>query len=103
MTLRLDGPKQRWEHYWRQLEEGLEQNFNSLHAQREAAEAYIQSQRQAGWVALPEQYDDGGCTGANLERPALQRLLAAVRAGAFPPAATAASASPQPTPTFPQP
>ena len=63
-------------------EEGLEQNFNSLQAQREAAEAYIQSQRQAGWVALPEQYDDGGCTGANLERPALQRLLAAVRAGA---------------------
>src|SRR5438045_9613924 len=62
-------------------EEGLEQNFNSLHAQREAAEAYIQSQRQAGWVALGEQYDDGGCTGGNLERPALQRLLEAVRGG----------------------
>ena len=63
-------------------EEGLEQNFNSLHAQREAAEAYIQSQRQAGWVALREHYDDGGCTGAHLERPALQRLLVGVRAGA---------------------
>jgi site-specific DNA recombinase len=62
-------------------EEGLEQDFNSLHAQREAAEAYIQSQRQAGWVALREQYDDGGCTGGNLERPALQRLLEGVRAG----------------------
>jgi len=56
-------------------EEGLEQDFNSLHAQREAAEAYIQSQRQAGWVALREQYDDGGCTGGNLERPAMRRLL----------------------------
>src|SRR4051794_1971002 len=62
-------------------EEGLEQDFNSLHAQREAAEAYIQSQRQAGWVALREQYDDGGYTGGNLERPGLQRLLDGVRAG----------------------
>src|ERR1700694_1456546 len=56
-------------------EEGLDQNFNSLQAQREAGEAYIRSQRQLGWVALPETYDDGGYTGANLERPALQRLL----------------------------
>jgi site-specific DNA recombinase len=56
-------------------EEGLDQDFNSLQAQREAGEAYIRSQRQLGWVALPETYDDGGYTGANLERPALQRLL----------------------------
>ncbi len=57
-------------------EEGLEQEFNSLHAQREAAEAYIVSQRHAGWVALPTDYSDGGYTGGTLERPALQRLLA---------------------------
>lgn len=62
-------------------EEGLNQSFNSLDAQREAAEAYILSQRQAGWVALPEPYDDGGFTGANLERPALQRLLTDIETG----------------------
>lgn len=62
-------------------EEGLEQKFNSLQAQREAGEAYIRSQQQSGWVALERQYDDGGCSGANLERPALQRLLDDVAAG----------------------
>lgn len=62
-------------------EEGLEQNFNSLQAQREAAEAFIASQRAAGWVALDQRYDDGGFTGAHLDRPALQRLLADVKAG----------------------
>ena len=62
-------------------EEGLEQDFNTLDAQREAAEAFIQSQRREGWIALPERYDDGGFTGANMERPALQRLLAAIDAG----------------------
>ncbi len=62
-------------------EEGLAQAFNSLDAQRESAEAYILSQRQAGWTALAERYDDGGYTGANLERPALQRLLADIEAG----------------------
>jgi DNA invertase Pin-like site-specific DNA recombinase len=62
-------------------EEGLTQEFNSLDAQREAAEAYILSQRHTGWMALPEHYDDGGYTGANLERPALRRLLADVEAG----------------------
>jgi site-specific DNA recombinase len=62
-------------------EEGLEQEFNSLDAQREAAEAFIQSQRQEGWIALPEWYDDGGFTGANMDRPALTRLLQAVEAG----------------------
>jgi DNA invertase Pin-like site-specific DNA recombinase len=62
-------------------EEGLGQEFNSLDAQRECAEAYILSQRQEGWTMLPQRYDDGGFTGANLERPALQRLLADIQAG----------------------
>lgn len=62
-------------------EEGLEQAFNTLQAQREAAEAYIQSQRQSGWVAAPERYDDGGFSGASLERPALQLLLTSIDAG----------------------
>src|SRR5215472_670320 len=62
-------------------EEGLEQQFNSLHAQREAAEAYIKSQRHEGWRLLAEHYDDGGYSGGNLERPALKRLVADIRAG----------------------
>jgi DNA invertase Pin-like site-specific DNA recombinase len=62
-------------------EEGLEQAFNSLHAQREACEAYIRSQRHEGWTALATRYDDGGLSGGTLERPGLQRLLADVRAG----------------------
>ena len=62
-------------------EEGLDQEFNSLEAQREAAEAFIESQRREGWIALPELYDDGGFTGANMDRPALTRLLQAVEAG----------------------
>jgi len=56
-------------------EEGLDQDFNSLDAQREAAEAFIQSQKHAGWTLITHHYDDGGFTGGNLERPALQRLL----------------------------
>jgi site-specific DNA recombinase len=62
-------------------EEGLDQEFNSLDAQREAAEAFVLSQRREGWIALPELYDDGGFTGANMDRPALTRLLDAVEAG----------------------
>ena len=62
-------------------EEGLEQDFNSLHAQREACGAYILSQASEGWTALPDVYDDGGLSGGTLERPALQRLLADVFAG----------------------
>ena len=61
-------------------EEGLAQEFNTLEAQRESAEAYVQSQVHAGWTALPEHYDDGGYTGANLERPALRKLLADIEA-----------------------
>jgi site-specific DNA recombinase len=62
-------------------EEGLNQEFNSLDAQREAAQAFIKSQASDGWICLPSEYDDGGFTGANLERPALQRLLADIEAG----------------------
>src|SRR5580658_1420887 len=62
-------------------EEGLDQEFNSLDAQREAAEAFIFSQRSGGLVALPERYDDGGFTGGSMDRPALERLLADIRTG----------------------
>jgi hypothetical protein len=62
-------------------EEGLEQNFNSLVAQREACEAYIRSQRNEGWVLARAHYDDGGFSCGNMERPALQGLLADIRAG----------------------
>ena len=62
-------------------EEGLDQAFNSLHAQREACEAYVKSQTGEGWKALREVYDDGGISGGTMERPALKRLLAEVTAG----------------------
>ena len=62
-------------------EEGLEQEFNSLDAQREAGEAYIRSQAGEGWALLNDRYDDGGYTGGNTDRPGLQRLLADVEAG----------------------
>ncbi len=62
-------------------EEGLDQDFNSLDAQRESAEAFIKSQSAEGWTCLPDRYDDGGFTGGNMERPALKRLLADVDAG----------------------
>jgi site-specific DNA recombinase len=61
--------------------EGLEQEFNSLDAQREAAEAFIASQRGEGWICIPDRYDDGGYTGGNMERPALKRLMADIEAG----------------------
>src|SRR5437870_7122947 len=62
-------------------EEGLEQEFNSLQAQREACEAFINSQRHEGWVCLPTAYGDGGFSGATMDRPALQQLLADITAG----------------------
>ena len=62
-------------------EEGLEQDFNSLDAQREACAAYVLSQKHEGWSALADRYDDGGYSGGSLERPALSRLLADVEAG----------------------
>src|SRR4029077_12043420 len=62
-------------------EEGLEQDFNSLHAQREACEAFIRSQRHEGWQVLPQAYDDGGYSGGTMDRPALSRLLEAAQSG----------------------
>jgi site-specific DNA recombinase len=62
-------------------EEGLDQEFNSLDAQREAALAYIQSQRELGWVAVEQSYDDGGVSGGTLDRPGLQRLLKDIELG----------------------
>jgi site-specific DNA recombinase len=64
-------------------EKGLEQEFNSLDAQREAGEAFIRSQGGEGWVLLPDRYDDGGFTGGNTDRPAVQRLLADIQAGVW--------------------
>src|SRR5690349_4434593 len=61
-------------------EEGLEQEFNSLAAQREACEAYIRSQQHEGWALARTRYDDGGFSGGNMQRPALQHLLADIRA-----------------------
>src|SRR5258707_794457 len=62
-------------------EEGLEQEFNSLDAQREAAEAYVKSQAHEGWICLPDRYDDGGFTGGNMDRPAVRRVLADIEQG----------------------
>jgi site-specific DNA recombinase len=61
--------------------EGLDKAFNSLDAQREACEAYIASQKALGWQAIPTRYDDGGFTGGNIERPAIQQLLEDVNRG----------------------
>src|SRR4051812_40441648 len=75
-------PKLRCAVYTRKsTEEGLEQEFNSLDAQREACEAYVLSQKVEGWLLVPDRYDDGGISGATLERPALKRLLADIEAG----------------------
>src|SRR5260370_23649461 len=62
-------------------EEGLEMEFNSLDAQREACEAYVASQRAEGWLLVSDRYDDGGFSGGTLERPALKRLLKDIEAG----------------------
>jgi site-specific DNA recombinase len=63
-------------------EDGLEQDFNSLHAQQEAAEAYIRSQALSGWTTIKQQYSDGGFSGANLDRPGLKLLLSDIESGA---------------------
>ncbi len=79
---RTENPTVRCAIYTRKsTEEGLEQEFNSLDAQREAGEAFIASQKSEGWVCLPDRYDDGGYTGGNMDRPALKRLMVAVEAG----------------------
>ena len=78
MTVRL----QRMAIYTRKSsEEGLEQDFNSLHAQRESCEAYISSQKNEGWTLVKTPYDDGGLSGGTMERPALKRLLADIDRG----------------------
>jgi len=64
-------------------DEGLDRDFNSLDAQREAGESYVSSLRQEGWIALAQRYDDGGYTGANMDRPALKQLLRDIEAGKF--------------------
>lgn len=61
--------------------EGLDQDFTSLDNQRESSESYIASQKHEGWIALPDRYDDGGFTGANIDRPALQKLLNDIKEG----------------------
>ena len=61
-------------------EQGLEQDFNSLDAQREACEAYIKSQAHEGWRLIRDRYDDGGCSGGSMDRPALHALLGGVPA-----------------------
>jgi len=61
--------------------EGLDSDFNTLDAQREACEAYIQSQRSEGWIVLDDRYDDGGFSGGSIERPAMKRLLSDIREG----------------------
>jgi site-specific DNA recombinase len=62
-------------------EEGLDKVFNSLDAQREACAAYVVSEQHEGWTLVSDVYDDGGYSGGSLDRPALQQLLADVRAG----------------------
>src|SRR5450631_2770639 len=75
------GPKpQRCAIYTRvSTENGLEQEFNSLHAQREAAQAYVKSQAHEGWKLIRDPYDDGGFSGGSTDRPALQKLLADIQ------------------------
>jgi DNA invertase Pin-like site-specific DNA recombinase/AraC-like DNA-binding protein len=83
MARRLNGAeRRRCAVYTRKSsEEGLQQDFNSLDAQREACEAFIRSQKHEGWTTLPEMYDDGGVSGATMNRPALRRLLTDIAAG----------------------
>ena len=77
-----DSPRRRCAIYTRKsTEEGLDKAFNSLDAQREACAAYVMSQQHEGWTLVPEVYDDGGFSGGTIQRPALQQLLADVRAG----------------------
>ena len=78
----LSKPRKRCAVYTRKsTEEGLEQEFNSIDAQRDAGQAYIVSQRAEGWIPVADDYDDPAFSGGNMERPALKRLLADIEAG----------------------
>ena len=77
----LNGPVRCAIYTRKSTDEGLDQDFNSLDAQRESAEAYVASQKHEGWSCLSERYDDGGFTGGNLERPALKQLFADIETG----------------------
>src|SRR4051812_100655 len=100
---RTDAGRRRCAIYTRKSsEEGLEQEFNSLAAQREACEAYIRSQQHEGWVLTRTRYDDGGFSGGNLERPALQRLLADIHtAASTSSSSTRSTGSPDRSPILP--
>src|SRR5690606_33163830 len=75
-------PKRRCAVYTRKSsDEGLDQDYNSLEAQRDAGLAYIASQRHEGWLAVADTYDDGGFSGGNMDRPALKRLMTDIEAG----------------------
>src|SRR6202000_64023 len=79
---RADASRRRCAIYTRKSsEEGLEQEFNSLHAQREACEAFIRSQRSEGWTLVETAYDDGGISAGTMERPGLQKLLVDIAMG----------------------
>jgi len=81
-TSRSQPPTVRCAIYTRKsTDEGLDQEFNSLDAQRESGEAYVSSMKHEGWVCLPTRYDDGGFTGGNMDRPAIQRLMEDIEAG----------------------
>ena len=82
MSIAVEAPVVRVAIYTRKsVTEGLDQEFNTLDAQREAVEAYIASQKSKGWGAVPRKYDDGGFSGSNTERPAFKRLMADIEAG----------------------
>ena len=75
-------PRKRCAIYTRKsTDEGLDQDYNSLEAQRDAGLAFVASQRHEGWMAVPDGYDDGGYSGGNLDRPGLKRLMADIEAG----------------------
>ena len=85
MNMPLPLPPRRCAVYCRvSSDERLDQSFNSIDAQKEAGHAFIKSQSHEGWIAVTDDYDDGGFSGGNMERPALRRLMADIEAGKVP-------------------